>query len=148
MTRQARHEVEFLPAKVSGLVGGVSSVGASMALFLVTVSVVVTVIARYWDIQANWSYTLNSFTAVWLTMLGAAYTAFRRAHVNAGVSLEKFTRGRLATAIRVVRTTLCAAYLLLLVWTGAKQTMDSFAQHTVSGDLQRWPVWIDRKSVV
>lgn len=113
----------------------------SLALLALLLAITITVIGRAIDIDINKAYEVSRYSAVWLGMAGAAYLASQRGHVSAGIALERFLHGRPRQAVIIARFMGTALFLLLLLWTGAVQVINSFESGATTLSTTRWPIW-------
>lgn len=129
-------------SRVADTVGMAAAAVAAAALIAMTGAVVYSVGARATGAAVTWPFDLEVFTAVWLAMVGAAYTARQGAHVTAGISLGRWLRGRAGRVLQELRILVVCAYLTVITWTGVVQAHKALSAHEVTNDTLRWPVWV------
>lgn len=128
-------------ASVFAWFGRAAGLVAALATLVLAASVLLGIILRWLSIDNTWAYDLDHFVLIWLAFVGAAYTGYRGAHVTAGISLEHlFKRGALALA--VLRFVIVAAFLAVLIYSGASLSYFSWTFHELTSDAAEWPVWV------
>lgn len=129
-------------SRIADAIGLAAAAVASAALVAMTGAVVYAVCARAVGAAVTWPFDLEVFTAVWLAMVGAAYTARQGAHVTAGISLARWVRGPAGRVLQELRVLVVCAYLAVITWTGVVQAQKALSAHEATNDALRWPVWV------
>lgn len=119
---------------------------ASAILVLLTLSIMLGIVLRWIGIDNSWTYDLDTFTLVWSAFAGAAYTALRGRHVTAGIALENLI-GR-ATVLSVLRFVIIGGFLLLFLTSAYWDTMGSYQTAETTIDVDQWPMWVAKASLV
>jgi TRAP-type C4-dicarboxylate transport system permease small subunit len=127
----------------AGAVVGHLGIAAIVAL---SAAVCLGVAMRWFGFDTDWVFDLNLFALVWLAGAGAALTAVHRAHVTAGIALERFVP-RARRLLNALRALLIIPFLLLVAGAGTLQAQRAFVDHEVTFDLAAWPVWIAQLSI-
>lgn len=132
--------------RASGVLGTgarrLSLLGGAVALLTVAAANLVTAFARVVNYPVNSAFELAGFAGVWLGVMAAAYTEARRAHIDAGIALNRWMPWKWAQVVfGVLRLTMVSAFLILLLWTGWQQARDSIESHERTLDTLNWAVW-------
>lgn len=123
-----------------GLADGAGHAAAAVYLVL-TLSIILGIVLRAFDIDNSWTYDVDLFALIWLAFLGAAFTSLRDHHVTAGIALENIFGGR-GLVLSIIRYLVVATFLVLFTVSGYQQAVGSFVNHETTLDVLGWPVWI------
>lgn len=98
----------------------------STMIVLIGLAMILEVVMRYlFDKPTVWTVELSRFALLYITFLGASWVLRQEAHVKIDMVLDMLNP-RNRALLNMVTSLFCAAICLVLVWYGAKVSVDSF----------------------